>query len=822
MSEALAAAVATPHTGSLVHRGSQRLQLPPQLAHPYAGVVQQGAQHGSGAHAPASRVRVRKSAPANGPRRRGSSSGPAPRKAPFAGQLANDEGLERMLSVLASTGAGDSAWEEFEHTLYRRQTLYEPQLQQLRPLSAAQAAPQLQQEATQHQLPAEEVLVAGSPLSDVHAVSSSAPSQAGVRTPQAASPLAPSPLHAPVPAARPWQTPGARAAADVLVASLAATSSSSTQARRIGRRVAQRGSRRAGRGTGAVAEATAALAADAGVELAAVEAAMRRGSQVERTATHASASSSSRAVGPNVADLAAAAAAGMGPGFAPTGGPARSPGAAPKGRARRASAVGKLPDALGRLLSSVPQGGLLLTREQETLLIEQVQAANRLRALAAQLREQPAPAAAASARSGVSATTSHSSSCTVSASTTGATPAAAASFSGRPATLADLAAAAGLEGGAAEVRRVLAQGDAARDELVRYNLRLVLRIAVQYRSRFCQDTNTSGGMALEDLVAVGVQGLHKGLARFDTSRGFKLSTYAFFWIISAMTELLGASKWAFHMPRAAMEQLTILFRARRRLIEQHGREPTHPELLLETGFSSRQYERITRLRFLSELSIDAPVSSASSAAAGPSGRGAGGAAQGTSGDKVGELGDLVEDPNGVDPLQSAEGSAMEAALTQLLERLPPKYSTVLARRYGLVCMEGEEGPRPAKNREIAEELGVSRGRVQQLQQEALHKLRRLAAEELSELSGVPLWRLALVNERSKKTSGARRDPRTGAAAAAAAGPGPTDETKAVAKRKGTVKAAASELGAGGSSTGGPRRRRAVVQPRTAPAPAAYA
>lgn len=413
----------------------------------------------------------------------------------------------------------------------------------------------------------------------------------------------------------------------------------------------------------------AAAAADLEAGLAA--------SQQQRRHTHAAASSSAATTSPALLQL-----------------PPEWPGSAavqlpPLRRAASRSKGSNLGSALGQLMAL--SSNVLLSREEEVTLVTALQEGNRIRAVLAEQRRQL----------------------------------------GRQPTGDEVAEAAGCSGGLPEVQARLVAGDAAKQQLIRSNLRLVVRIASQYRNRFAIDT--MGNLTMDDLLDVGLTGLLKGLERFKPELGYKLSTYCYWWVLSAITRALTQMKWAYYVPCPTLEQLHTLYRRRREFIQQHSRNPTDQELQQATGFGRMTYQRLRRLSRMQELSLDAKPTSN------------GGLQKPASFEATGALGDVVVDKRQGDPLLDAETRCTADTLLRLLQRLPPKQAAVLAYGYGLRA--DPEWPagvsKVLPHREIAKRIGVSTSRVGQLRQDALRNLKKMASMEVSELMGLSPRQLLL-------------------------------------------------------------------------------
>jgi len=236
-----------------------------------------------------------------------------------------------------------------------------------------------------------------------------------------------------------------------------------------------------------------------------------------------------------------------------------------------------------------------------------------------------------------------------------------------------------------ELEVVAADGVAAKEHMVRANLRLVVSVAKKFSGR---------DVPFLDVVQEGNLGLIRAVEKFDYARGFKFSTYAMWWIRQAIQRGLGELGRTVRLPVHVVEELTRLGRIERTLHTQLGREPTLEELAEQT---ERSVERVVELRRLARhpISLDTPV--------------------GEDGDTL--IGDLIEDDDAVQAADAAEYAALTEQLHALVDSLAPRLATIVSMRFGL-----HDG-RPRTLQEIAEHLGLTRERVRQLEKEALAELR---------------------------------------------------------------------------------------------------
>ena len=240
-------------------------------------------------------------------------------------------------------------------------------------------------------------------------------------------------------------------------------------------------------------------------------------------------------------------------------------------------------------------------------------------------------------------------------------------------------------------RRKDAGDDAARQRLIESNLRLVMSVARNY---------TRADVPLLDLIQEGNLGLMRAVEKFDYKLGFKLSTYATWWIRQSITRALVDQGRTIRLPLHVAEEVRKLLRSRRQLAQKLNREPTLPELAAETQVPEQRVEELLRL-IETPVSLETPV-----------------------GDGESLFGDLLEDARASAPLELTAEKARAEDLVAALGTLEPRLRRVVTLRFGL------DGGTPYTLDEIGADVGVTRERVRQLETRALREL-RLAAPGLA-------------------------------------------------------------------------------------------
>jgi RNA polymerase primary sigma factor len=239
-----------------------------------------------------------------------------------------------------------------------------------------------------------------------------------------------------------------------------------------------------------------------------------------------------------------------------------------------------------------------------------------------------------------------------------------------------------------ELARRKDEGDEeAKKKLIESNLRLVMSITRNY---------TKADVPLLDLIQEGNMGLIRAVEKFDYRLGYKLSTYATWWIRQAISRALADQGRTIRLPVHVGDQVRKVLRARRQLTQKLNHEPTNEEIATEAGITPEKVGALLEL-VAHPVSLETPV-----------------------GDGESMVADLIEDEKAEAPEEATNEAHRSNELEAALNQLEPRMRHVLERRYGL------DGHTSQTLEEVGSDLGITRERVRQLENKALRELRRSA------------------------------------------------------------------------------------------------
>jgi RNA polymerase primary sigma factor len=240
-----------------------------------------------------------------------------------------------------------------------------------------------------------------------------------------------------------------------------------------------------------------------------------------------------------------------------------------------------------------------------------------------------------------------------------------------------------------EIAKKVAHGDEeARQKLIKANLRLVVSIAKRY-------VNRSPQLGILDLIQEGNLGLFRAVQKFDYRKGFKFSTYATWWIRQAITRALADHSRTIRIPVHMVETISKYTQARRKLMQELGREPLAEEVAIEMGVS---VEKIRHIQKISQevISLESPVGE----------------------EEDSTLSEFIEDEKTLSPSQVVSRELLKDQIKEVLNDLTERERKILELRFGL----SDNNPHTLE--EVGKIFGVTRERIRQIEAKALEKIRQ--------------------------------------------------------------------------------------------------
>jgi len=238
----------------------------------------------------------------------------------------------------------------------------------------------------------------------------------------------------------------------------------------------------------------------------------------------------------------------------------------------------------------------------------------------------------------------------------------------------------------AELEALLADGQQAREHLIKANTRLVVSIAKRYIGR---------GVPFLDLIQEGNLGLMKAVEKYEYQRGFRFSTYATWWIRQTITRAIADQGRTIRVPVHMVDRIRQLYRTTHEMEQRLGRIPTTDELAEEIGINTSKVEWMMRVSWL-PLSLESPINDE---------------------EEDSELGMFIEDQVTPTPSQSTYANLLREKVQEVLDTLPPREARILRLRFGL------DNGRAYTLEEVGQKFGLTRERIRQIESKALRRLR---------------------------------------------------------------------------------------------------
>ena len=234
--------------------------------------------------------------------------------------------------------------------------------------------------------------------------------------------------------------------------------------------------------------------------------------------------------------------------------------------------------------------------------------------------------------------------------------------------------------------------DAAKQQLIEANLRLVVNIAKRHVDK---------GMYFLDLIQEGNMGLMKAVEKFDYRKGYKFSTYATWWIRQSITRAIADQSRTIRIPVHMVDTIHKVSRASKQLLQELGREPTTEEIAERFGTTPDRVREIMKIA-QDPVSLETPVGE----------------------EEDSHLGDFVEDTETPSPMENAAGAMLREQIAEVLHTLSPREEQVIRMRYGLT-----DGVSHTLE-DVGAHFNITRERIRQIEAKAIRKLRHPSRSKL--------------------------------------------------------------------------------------------